>query len=664
MAGRQAAVWATQNDQLRLVRTVWLAAEQDAADDLAALSGELRRTLLSLSQMANAPSSTLPCIYCGENAAAIARQLASSLGRPVRGVGLEELVEAPVADLSDLAPMAALAAAVAADRPSPVDLLHPHRRPAPPSRRRTYTLAGAAAGCVALALAWTAYRNVHAPLEASAANDAERTRLEPTVTRLAAFEQQATAVDKWLAEAPNLLTELDYLSQHLRPKPIEDTSFNSGEDMLLTKLSLAGRQLTLDGAARTTDALAAIERRLRDAKYRVSRGVLEAKSETTPGYEARVSEILERDPTVPTAPATGAAASTAATPETTESTSAATTTPATTGDASDSSKSGEASAQAAGDTPAAEGAESRLIARCHGGRQVTRREKNLAIAVAGAGVLWGLMRGVESYRTAVDANEYTAMRAANARDDAEFAVQRGERAKRRLIDWGKRSLPADPDLAKSLYQDWVRSQLAAAGLSELQVTDKTLTRRNAQFRELSIEAKAAGTVEQLVDFLYKFYTAPHLHRISAASITPSDNGAKLALVLTIDALALPDTTQIKELAKEGEQKLPRPVEEFKTSLAGRNVFKPQTPGAGDSGAAASAVVTAIMSDGAGGWHLWIHTDEPAKTHKYQKGDRVEFGKFNGKIVELDARHVVIETAEGKVQVMLGQNLGEAKKVEG
>ena len=50
--------------------------------------------------------------------------------------------------------------------------------------------------------------------------------------------------------------------------------------------------------------------------------------------------------------------------------------------------------------------------------------------------------------------------AATELDDAEFAVMRGEKAKRQLIDWSKRSLHTNPDVAKSLYQDWSRSQLA------------------------------------------------------------------------------------------------------------------------------------------------------------------------------------------------------------
>lgn len=294
---------------------------------------------------------------------------------------------------------------------------------------------------------------------------------------------------------------------------------------------------------------------------------------------------------------------------------------------------------------------------------MTRREKMLAGAVAGTALLWGAMRGVERYRTAVVRNEDTARIAANELDDAEFAIQRGEMAKRRLIAWGDRSLPTEPEVAKSLYQDWVRTTLAAAGLQELQVTDKTFNRRNVNYSEISLEAKGSGTMEQLVNFLYKFYAAPHLHRISAATVVPSENGAKLAIAFTIDALTLPDSKRTNELAKGPEQKLPQAEDAFSTSLASRNVFKPHMPGSDPNAGLAGGARFSGISNGDNGYILWITTENPAKTRRFRIGDKVEYGSFTGTLVELDRRRAVFDTANGRVEVLLDHTLGEAKPVE-
>jgi hypothetical protein len=294
---------------------------------------------------------------------------------------------------------------------------------------------------------------------------------------------------------------------------------------------------------------------------------------------------------------------------------------------------------------------------------VTHREKVLAGAVAGSVALWVGMQGLGAYRRAVTAADQLQATAERELEDAEFAVARGQNAKDRLIAWAKRSLPTDREVAKSLYQDWVRAQLTAAGLTIESLADRPITRRERHFGELSLEARAAGTLEQLTDFLYKFYAAPHLHRIASATLTPSENGAKISALIGIDALILSDADRKTELATGPEQALPRPLEEFKTSLTARNVFAPHTPGAGpDAGAAGGARFATAVSDGQGGYHMWISTE--ANTRKFKPGDKIEYGTFSGTLLEVDLRHAVIETANGKMEVRAGKTLGEATKVGG
>jgi hypothetical protein len=298
IAGRQAGVWASEDDSLRLVRTIWLPTEVDAGGDAAALAGELRRTQMSLTQ-GQASATSLACVYCGENAEEMAAELSGALSRPVRAAALDELVEVSaalrdVAPVAELAPLAALAAATAERRAAPLDLLHPHRRPAPPSRARTYVLAGVAAAALAVLLAWSAYRNVQAPLEAAAAADAERQSMAAELESLAEDEKKAAAIDAWFGEAVNLLNELDYLGQQLRPKPLASDEFDSGQDVVVTKLAVAGRRLTLNAAARSTEAVLPAESRLRAAGYAVDRGAVDPETNPVPGYAVSVSAMLER----------------------------------------------------------------------------------------------------------------------------------------------------------------------------------------------------------------------------------------------------------------------------------------------------------------------------------------------------------------------------------
>ncbi len=107
-------------------------------------------------------------------------------------------------------------------------------------------------------------------------------------------EQQATAIQAWLDQSLNLLTELDYLGKQLRPQPLDSADFKVDQDLVVTKLAVTNRQLTLDAAARTSQALQPAEKRLRDAAYRVSRGAVDAQAKAVPGYTVSVSAVLER----------------------------------------------------------------------------------------------------------------------------------------------------------------------------------------------------------------------------------------------------------------------------------------------------------------------------------------------------------------------------------
>jgi hypothetical protein len=301
VAGRQAIVWAEEDGALRLVRTVWLPAEPSAAGDAQALAGEYRRTLLALSQPAATNGAPPRCVYCGENAAELAGELASRLSRPVDAASLAEYVEAPAgsaASLVDLAPMAAHGSAVAERRAPHLDLLHPRRRPMPPSRKRTYVLAAAAAGLAVLLAAWQGYRRLNEPLEAAAAARAEQTELEPLIERLSEDQKNAAAIRTWIDEAPNLLDELDHLGQQLRPEALDSEKFKPDEDLVVTKLSLNEGIWTVDAVAKSNAALQPAEQRLRKGDYLVDRGVVDPKAEGVPGYTVKVTATVER--TAPT----------------------------------------------------------------------------------------------------------------------------------------------------------------------------------------------------------------------------------------------------------------------------------------------------------------------------------------------------------------------------
>ena len=296
---------------------------------------------------------------------------------------------------------------------------------------------------------------------------------------------------------------------------------------------------------------------------------------------------------------------------------------------------------------------------------MTKREKTLTAAVAAAGLLWFGNSGLTKYRAALDRNSGLSRAAAEALGDAKFAEARGMQARAKLSRWRGRSLPTNREVAKSLYQDWLREQLTTAGLEVSALVDKSATARNTHFSELALDVSAAGTLSQLADFLYKFYSSVHLHRITSATITADAGGQKLTVALTVGALILPDVPRADQLAAGEPLALPRTADEFRQRLADRNLFAP--PQANAEGAdqtdpdAAGAKVTSLATDSLG-WRLAVRNKD-SQMQFFREGDSIKFGRFEGKILELGRHRAVIETEKGNMEVRLGQNFGEAAAVD-
>ncbi len=298
---------------------------------------------------------------------------------------------------------------------------------------------------------------------------------------------------------------------------------------------------------------------------------------------------------------------------------------------------------------------------------MSRREKMLAIAVGAMLLLVGGSKGYLKYHSKAEDVRSDLANAELALSTARAAVQRGLRARHRLAQWRKASLPANMDIAKSLYQDWLHEQLTSA---ELQVKElrnsNSRTKMTSEFQQLTYNIEAQGSLDALAKFLYQFYSANHLHRISAASLKPTDDRTALRIGLTIDALVLPDCKRADELASGQGEPLEHPLDEYRDSIQGRNIFVAYKPGASQKnselltkqeGEAAKAFVTG-MTQGGNGWRFSVRMEDSGKVLYFREGDSIQLGKLDGTVASIDARQVVVQTADEMRTFKLGQSFAQ------
>ena len=238
-----------------------------------------------------------------------------------------------------------------------------------------------------------------------------------------------------------------------------------------------------------------------------------------------------------------------------------------------------------------------------------------------------------------------------------------------LRDWRRRSLPSHFDVAKSLYRDWLRQQLVESGLVVRELNESSQRNTGEYLRQLTLSVNAQGTLAEFIDFLYRFYQAKHLHRISASALTPTTTRKSLTISLTIDALSLVDCPRTDQLADGSRNAFAQPLEEIRAEVVGRNIFV--APGSSEPAAqqlaeqqpseASQARITS-MTWGAAGWQMSIRLQDSGQLRYFRPGDRIEIGEFSGEVLEMDGRRAVVAGEEGQVEILLGQHLGQARAI--
>ena len=112
--------------------------------------------------------------------------------------------------------------------------------------------------------------------------------------------------------------------------------------------------------------------------------------------------------------------------------------------------------------------------------------------------------------------------------------------KKQLAAFEKRSLPSDLDRADSLYQKWLRKLVFdQAKFPNMIVDPKEVRPGTNSYRKLRFSIQGQGTLGQLTDFLYGFYSANLLHKITLINASPAGDSQQLNLTIVIEALSLP-----------------------------------------------------------------------------------------------------------------------------
>ncbi len=244
-------------------------------------------------------------------------------------------------------------------------------------------------------------------------------------------------------------------------------------------------------------------------------------------------------------------------------------------------------------------------------------------------------------------------------DDAQAA---GMKASKPLQAYGARSLPYDPELARSLYQDWLlrlveQHRLESASIDagvpiRLELKSRTVQKkRRLAGYSLGMTLRAKSSLPQLVSFLRDFRHAGHLQKIRSLAMLPLGTGAELDVTLAIEVLSLQRADRkdaLSDWVLDADDSDPQAVY---ADLLKRNLFARGLPQA-----LAEIRLQAITVDKQGKSEAWFAAGTPTTTQMVARGESLNLVMHRVVIEEIQPDKVRLSVNQSPHWIALGQRL--------
>jgi hypothetical protein len=340
---------------------------------------------------------------------------------------------------------------------------------------------------------------------------------------------------------------------------------------------------------------------------------------------------------------------------------------------------------------------------------LNQRERRLGMATGALVAIALVQFGYNSIHSAFDGRQERIDALNQEIKNKETTELRGLKAAKKLKDWRTRSLPADLELARSLYKNWLAGIVERNELAQADVTLGADAPKPGIYTAIPVTIKGKGSLEVILRLLHEIYQADHLQLVKQVSLTPivesagagapggagtggpfafgggqrpggfggggfgrgggaaGGSGPRFDLTMTVEALALPGATHKDSLNDAKAEKLAWiDLAQYTQPIAARNMFVAYRPPVEEGDPARNTFVTAVLGDGDDyeAWILVRNTDGAGadRLMKLEEGDTFDVGKLAGKVTRIARAAVDIEANGKRRRVPLGSSLSDGREL--
>lgn len=242
----------------------------------------------------------------------------------------------------------------------------------------------------------------------------------------------------------------------------------------------------------------------------------------------------------------------------------------------------------------------------------------------------------------------------------ENLIVSGADAGEKLAIYEQRSLPYKPDLARSEYQAWLNQIVTKNSLlaSSVEVsvpssmTIKDGDKKREAYKRYGFSVSAAGSLDQVSDFLFDFYRAGHLHKINSMSLNRASGQFRFSV--TGETIGLNSCERAGTLSDVVGDRLAKTSVEDYSTIVRRNMFSREV------GATLKLVrLSSITYDKSGVPEAWFKVGARQATKKLRRSDSLDASVHSIQVVDIQPRSALVDVDGEVFDLPVGKSLYEA-----
>ncbi|MDB4393774.1 cadherin repeat domain-containing protein [Rhodopirellula sp.] len=204
---------------------------------------------------------------------------------------------------------------------------------------------------------------------------------------------------------------------------------------------------------------------------------------------------------------------------------------------------------------------------------MNEREKNLVKIIGTMFVMYLLWAGYGRYQSAVSVRTKQIAQLTSTQEELSEKIFMGAIADGTYGEYMARSLPSDPETARSNYQQWLLELVHDKEMDDVKVEATSTRLMGGIYQKIDFRISGATELPALIGMMHDFYAKDYLHRIRELSIVPLKKGG-FTVKMNVDVIGLTNAPDDLPERLEPSYRVDADADAYIAAIMNRNLYEP------------------------------------------------------------------------------------------